>query len=108
MPRKSPQAGTGKKLKDFNYSAVTKAKFVGVMPTEPDWLRLPPDGVTEPWSTLQRGKMKQLVELKLVDSIKLPNEGDNKKGVVLVRWTGPRGLRAYLERLQREQNSQAA
>jgi hypothetical protein len=102
--QKAAPAIVRKRLQELNYSAATKSKFIGVLPTEPEWIRLPPDGVTEPWSSMQRGKLKQLADMKAVNAIRLPNEGENKKGVVLLRWSGPGGLKEYLLNLEREQN----
>ena len=72
----------------------------------PQYLRLPPQEQLCPWSSLSRGKINELIlpsktfPVPRVQSIVLPNRGENKKGVRLIL---ARSLFAYLKRLEKDQ-----
>src|SRR5438128_6960382 len=77
-----------------------------VLPTRPRYIPLPPENVIEPWSGMKRGKLKTLILPSLNDgkppvkSIRIPNRGQNKRGVRLICLDS---LLAYLGRLEKEQ-----
>ena len=89
-------------------------KLVRAIPAEPRTIPIPEPSEVCPWSGLRRGKVNTLILPNLNDgkppvkSIVLPNRGKNKRGVRLVVWTEPGGLKEYLEKLDREQNPEAA